>query len=268
MFDHSCGHDRKRPDGLSANNLNKGFGGAQNKMRDTVMQDAEHLGNYSPTLTVGQTQRLVFTENDEGPSWMTLEERLLWKFDRPCPRGSTVVHRYTKAQLITKLQASNLPTLGKKKELEERCIGNGIPITEQRPKILEGWSGKPKGAFQILFERGFIKQMDGLLQTYKAYTMGGSKGPMGELIAGTSLKELIVALPDFVDQETCSNTMPKGVLYLADSKSCCYVAPNAILKWLAKESNTTGRHPSRGTGGWQFPKRAQKKNFVRMCEKV
>jgi hypothetical protein len=35
LFDHSCGHDRKRPDGLCANSIRKGFGGKQPMMRDT-----------------------------------------------------------------------------------------------------------------------------------------------------------------------------------------------------------------------------------------
>jgi hypothetical protein len=203
MFDHSCGHDRKRPDGLSANNLNKGFGGAQPKMRNTVISDEDQLGPFLPTLTIGQTQRLVFEETDDGPSWLTREEQLLWKFDRPCPKGSTIRYRYTKAELAARLLASDLPTWGTKKELEQRCITNGIPTTEQRPKVLEGWNGKAKGAFQILFERGFIQVGEGgIAQAYKMHTMEGSKNLLGEQILGSSLKELIVVLPDFVEEKT------------------------------------------------------------------
>jgi hypothetical protein len=32
LFDHSCGHDRQRPDGLTVTGLNKGMGGAQPRM--------------------------------------------------------------------------------------------------------------------------------------------------------------------------------------------------------------------------------------------
>jgi hypothetical protein len=32
LFDHSCGHDRCRPNGLNNKSLNKGFGGAQKKI--------------------------------------------------------------------------------------------------------------------------------------------------------------------------------------------------------------------------------------------
>ena len=32
LFDHSCGHDCKREDGLNTNHLNKGFEGAKPKM--------------------------------------------------------------------------------------------------------------------------------------------------------------------------------------------------------------------------------------------
>ena len=37
LFDHSCGHDRKRPDGLCVNSIRKNFGGKQAVMRDTAI---------------------------------------------------------------------------------------------------------------------------------------------------------------------------------------------------------------------------------------
>ena len=41
LFDHSCGHDRKRPDGLNMNGLSKGYGGKQVKMRPSTIQQKE-----------------------------------------------------------------------------------------------------------------------------------------------------------------------------------------------------------------------------------
>jgi hypothetical protein len=43
LFDHSCGHDRKRPDGLYVNSTRKGFGGKQTVMRDSKMESEEYL---------------------------------------------------------------------------------------------------------------------------------------------------------------------------------------------------------------------------------
>jgi hypothetical protein len=44
-FDHICGHDRQRPDGLTTTGLNnKGFGGAQPKMRVTKIEEDDVHG--------------------------------------------------------------------------------------------------------------------------------------------------------------------------------------------------------------------------------
>ena len=42
-----------------------------------------------------------------------------------------------------------------KDKLIERCNAAGISITKQVPNIIkDGWYGKAKGVFQILWERG------------------------------------------------------------------------------------------------------------------
>jgi hypothetical protein len=69
MFDHSCGHDKKRPNGLNAPNLRKGFGGSQPKMRDTYMESDDHLGTVGmKKIEVGGTQCLVFQSTDQDPA--------------------------------------------------------------------------------------------------------------------------------------------------------------------------------------------------------
>jgi hypothetical protein len=40
LFDHSCGHDHGRQDGLSVGNMSVNWGGKQNKVRDTKIKDA------------------------------------------------------------------------------------------------------------------------------------------------------------------------------------------------------------------------------------
>lgn len=91
-FDHSQGHKAKQKDGLDAAKLNKAFGGKQPMMRDTIL-DSSCIGQYAGdnTLCDGSTQHCVFREEDEGPFWMQVDERLENKHDRLIP--DTVVRR-------------------------------------------------------------------------------------------------------------------------------------------------------------------------------
>lgn len=61
MFDHSCGHDRKHPDGLNAAVMNKGFGRNQPIMHSVKMELNDQLGTTeTATIAIGATQHLVF----------------------------------------------------------------------------------------------------------------------------------------------------------------------------------------------------------------
>jgi hypothetical protein len=72
----SCGHDRKRPDGLCVNSMRKGFGGKQTVMRDSRMESEEHLGHFEGLLSVGASQRMYFVPSDAGHYyWMTDAEK-------------------------------------------------------------------------------------------------------------------------------------------------------------------------------------------------
>mmetsp|Transcript_20238 Transcript_20238/g.30376 ORF Transcript_20238/g.30376 Transcript_20238/m.30376 type:complete len:108 (-) Transcript_20238:16-339(-) len=82
FFDHSSGHDRLRPDGLNANEMNKMYGGNGTKMRDTTIKNATYLGPHSPKLQIGDIQCMQFKDGDEGPFWMSEQERALNKYDR------------------------------------------------------------------------------------------------------------------------------------------------------------------------------------------
>jgi hypothetical protein len=83
LFDHSSGHAKQRPDGLNASRMNKSFGGKCPAMHPTVIErEAGFLGPYTCTLEPGQTQRLMFTETDVGPFWMTPNDRILNRLDK------------------------------------------------------------------------------------------------------------------------------------------------------------------------------------------
>jgi hypothetical protein len=76
MLDHLCGHDRQREDGLNAEKMNKSYGGNQPKMQDTYMpQEKGYLGPYLHKLHLGDTQSMVFLPSNDGPFWMSAEER-------------------------------------------------------------------------------------------------------------------------------------------------------------------------------------------------
>jgi hypothetical protein len=65
-------------------------------------------------------------------------------------------------------------------------------------KIVEGWVGKPKGSFQILWERGLINPS----KERGYYTVKGKKDALGKIVEGSSFRTLIKAQPDFAEEET------------------------------------------------------------------
>jgi hypothetical protein len=75
LFDHSCGHDRKRSDGMCVDSIRKGFGGKQSAMRDTMIATAEYLGPFGHSVEVGTSQKMLFGSTDVGPFWLSPEER-------------------------------------------------------------------------------------------------------------------------------------------------------------------------------------------------
>ena len=76
LFDHSCGHDRQREDGLNVENMSKSYGGKQRVIRPTLIREERgYLGSCNRKLNPGDTQHFIFSETDEGPFWMNPVER-------------------------------------------------------------------------------------------------------------------------------------------------------------------------------------------------
>ena len=198
LFDHSCRHDRQRPDGLSANRMNKKNGGNVPKMRDTTILNDDFLGpfEHDAKLRVGQTQTMVFKEGDQGPFWMDESERLALKYDQAT--GKMKRHEYNKGDLLKKLEESNVSPQGNtKKQLQKQCTDLGIPIHFDKEVVQEGWAGTPKGIAQVLWERGWIDPSKNI----KEYTMDGRKDNFGGVIT-PGLKGMLEGSPDFVNEET------------------------------------------------------------------
>jgi len=75
FFDHSCGHDKQREDGLNMSKMSKLYGGKQPRMWNTVItKEQGFLGPYGAKLNVGDTQRMYFSAEDPGPFWLSTEE--------------------------------------------------------------------------------------------------------------------------------------------------------------------------------------------------
>ena len=82
LFDHSNGHDRQCDDALNANKMNRGFSGAVPAMQNTTIESDDYLGPFESKLVVGQVQNLVYQPGDEGPFYLSPEERLAMRIDR------------------------------------------------------------------------------------------------------------------------------------------------------------------------------------------
>ncbi len=76
LFIHFCGHDKQRANGLSAENMLRGYGGKQAVLWDTTIEQEEGcLGpKMGHTLNVGDVQSSVFKSGDEGPFYLNAQE--------------------------------------------------------------------------------------------------------------------------------------------------------------------------------------------------
>jgi hypothetical protein len=83
LFDHSQEHAKRLANGLDAYSMKKGYGGVQPRMHESIIKaDDGYLGMHDGhTLSVGDTQTFVFQPGDNGPFWMTAEERELNRHD-------------------------------------------------------------------------------------------------------------------------------------------------------------------------------------------
>ena len=86
---------------------------------------------------------------------------------------------------------------GTKKDLQKLCQQKNLPIKFCTEIVEEGWLGKPKGAFQVLFERGWIDPSN-----LSKYTEKGRHNEMGVLLEHMSIKLLMQKQQDFMSEVT------------------------------------------------------------------
>ena len=170
LLDHSNGHDRLQPDGLSLSKINIRHAGKQPKMRPSKLTSQEFGPFHTPNskLQPGHIQSMVFTKFDQGPCYLNPREQIEQRLD--LNMGVTKQKELTKSELVEILKSKGNDCFGSKKTLCEKCRKLGIPVHTQVPVVREGWVDKPKGALQILFERGWINP-----DFVHLYTAGGKQ---------------------------------------------------------------------------------------------
>ncbi|KAG7357902.1 hypothetical protein IV203_014515 [Nitzschia inconspicua] len=208
LFDHSQGHNRKRKGALDVNNMNVSFGGKQERLRDTIIQNFEgYLGRYSPLLSVGDTQRMNWSneeppeESTEGPFNLSVQERRK-------RRSTQLLDEYvnnkpkTKKELTTDLQREGIISKEDRrgytvKEMQKLAGDHGIAISKSEQKKLTGWVGEPKGLLQVARERGLIDH-----NNHHLYSANPKKNPDGTLNDEKSLRSIVGQCTDFQNELT------------------------------------------------------------------
>ena len=154
LFDQSSGHTKLTSDGLHVGSMNVSYGGATTSMHDTVINE---VGPYESLLDIGQKQLMNFSESDEGPFWLTSENKIASKYNRSV-EGSTRMKK-TKTEMLIELRRKGIDTTKKRylvTDLLTMCNENNIDVNKTQSNDIPGWVGKPKGMLQILYERGYI----------------------------------------------------------------------------------------------------------------
>jgi hypothetical protein len=103
-----------------------------------------------------------------------------------------------KEQLIRELRERGVETQGKYDKIARAAQLINIQLTYEEQTVKEGWVGKPKGALQILWERGFINPDKGITW----YTWDGRKDNYDNWIPESSLKHLMSQHYDFANELT------------------------------------------------------------------
>ena len=198
LFDNSCGHDKKRPDGLDITGLRKGPTDAARKMRDSKIEKEEgYLGPFNPPnkLKVGDVQHMVFSESDEGPAFWSKADR---ENKHDVFEGYEMVPKKT-ADLREELESKGVNSQGTVEVIKQRCREAEIQLEKRQPKVVKkGYVGKAKGVFQILYERGWIDPAN-----IDKYSMNGPLNKETQLREDQySLNYLIRKCEDFVHEKT------------------------------------------------------------------
>ena len=203
---------------------------------------------------------MILGPDDEGPYWMTPEEKEKTRKDQYGP--TTTQREYTKPQLIEMLKREGIMSpKGNKQQIRDMAQQAGLALTYLKREIIQGWEGKPKGMEQILWERGWIDPN----VARKVYTVHGTKDSMGALRKDTSLQYLMSNLKDFETQETmlCLKAREMGVMIDRTPKCHCELAGEGIEYAWGCAKNHYRRQPPKDKRGKDNFRRTVRKCFSR-----
>lgn len=162
-LDNSANHRGKRPGGLDITKMNKGYGGAQSMMEDTVVPHnlvRQYENDGYKTFLPGSTQPLTFQAGDDGPYWLSPETRDDLRHVKYT--GNVKRRKFNKDELRQKLK-DKVPSLDKlenrsMKQLSDLARRHEVDEFEMIDEIVKGsgWEGQAKGSAQLCMERGLI----------------------------------------------------------------------------------------------------------------
>ena len=113
-----------------------------------MKQEKGYLGQFPRILNPGDVQSMVFLPGDEGPFWMTAEQRQSTRFDVKI-QEKRMKRKLTKEELTMKLVERGIVAQGNMTNIKRVCTQQGIPVEIEITKIQHGWEGSAKGMLQV-----------------------------------------------------------------------------------------------------------------------
>jgi hypothetical protein len=149
---------------LHSSDMNADFGGAVPSMRSTIITEG-CLGSFPARLQIGSTQSMIFIDSEQGPFAVkgviqTPSQQQQTKV--PTATGRNKIRKLRKREILDLLlqhtgQSYETP-FRNVNELHQICDNLNLQYKVEVAAVKEGWLGKPKGLFQILWERGWIDE--------------------------------------------------------------------------------------------------------------
>jgi hypothetical protein len=245
LFDHSSGHAKNRKNGLRVQDMNMKHGGKATKTMRESKITINCLGPYAKTVLPEEQQQFVFQLNDDGPFYLSDEEKAATKDNKNTGKIIKRAMKHSELMMMLKtainLQPKKRLTVA---QLCARAIEQNLPTDVDEEVVEHGWCGAPKGMLQILWERGWINE-----EKIEEYTMTGKKHHFEVSENGKQqikdeykkyqLPDLLSNCEDFENELTelehlaeCLSTQQSMVQVLMTTKYHCEIAGEGIeMAW-------------------------------------
>ena len=161
----------------------------------------------------------------KGPCYLNGTEKIKQHYSRS---NGTKIYNPTKLLLVVKLKADDaLNPSGKKKQLQEQCIKCRISTTVEETDATKGWKDNPRGALQVLYERGWVDHYN--INWYTA------KGTILREKVEYIIQNFMKMQQDFIEEMLCSSTV------LQNSEHCLIKLQSVNQKLLDRELSVPGQ---------------------------